>query len=428
MMNTILKISNKKSLIISFLISDLLIKFSKFLVLPLLIIYLSASEFGKLEYYLSYASFFSSFLGPGLYNWLLNKRGDRNKVIFFVTLKLYFFWFSLVFLITLAYSLLYEDYLLLIIVLYSFSNSLYLFLMSFVKILRQYKLYFKSALFLFLLDFVLVSVLLLENVGFLSRIIGSLIAFSFVFIVVYIVLLRNKENNKKYKEFSYLREVLVFFTPFFFFGLAGFFTTSYAKIIVGDADADGFIRLASMGLALQILSIIKLSSDSIVKTINSVYIISTSSQESGLSRYYWFSFIFVIVGYVFMILLNLAQPYITIEGYPELFDDLIIFSPSRILMVLNLYIVVIITTLLGSKVLYVSALVTIFVYLIGIPYAFDAGGVSDVAKFDFSYNILIFVFYNSYLLWNIELKNRGRNLIIVFSILIFLLGYFLFYE
>ena len=112
--------SKNKRMMVSFLLSDVLIKLGKFLALPLFLIYLSPTDFGKLEYYLSYAAFFSSFLGPGLYNWLLSERSDKNPGIFYSALNIYLAWFAFIFVVTALYSLFSQNYLLLLIFFFGF--------------------------------------------------------------------------------------------------------------------------------------------------------------------------------------------------------------------------------------------------------------------------------------------------------------------
>jgi hypothetical protein len=122
----------------------------------------------------------------------------------------------------------------------------------------------------------------------------------------------------------------------------------------------------------------------------------------------------------------MSEPWLKFDGYPDLLHDLIFFTPSRVLMVLNLYAMILITTLHGSKILYVSALITLGAYLFGMPYALDMGGIEYVAKFDFIYNVLIFTIYNYYLLANLNLEQYRFNTLVTILLFCSTLGYFLF--
>ena len=163
-------------------------KFGKFLVIPLLLFYLSPAEYGQLEYYLSYVVFFSSFLGPGLQNWLISNGRNKIAKTFYSTLVLYFIWFLFIFLVTFFVSVVWNNYLLLILLIYSFSNSLYLFLVAYVKILQKYKLYVISVIILVSLDLAIIYTFLVLDFGFMSRFLGSIIAFCVSLIVTYFLL------------------------------------------------------------------------------------------------------------------------------------------------------------------------------------------------------------------------------------------------
>ena len=412
--------SNNKSLLIIFVLADLFMKLGKFLVLPMLLFYLSPSEFGELEYYLSYAAFFSSFLGPGLQNWLIANGRQEVARTFFSTLKLYFRWFLFIFLITLIFSVIYSNYLLLILLIYSFSNSLYLFLVAYIKILQKFKIYVIGVFILVILDLSVIYSLLSLDFGLMSRFLGSLIAFFVSLMITYILLIKESEvDGPRFAELNVLKAAK-FFVPFFCLGISGFFTTSYAKILVAN-DA-GFSRLASMGLALQILSMLKLASDAIVKTVNSIFIPVHDSHELVLERFYKWSFSFVAASYLLILMLYFLQKQIEILAYPNLLGDLVLFAPSRVLMVLNLYASILVTTLLGSKMLFYVSIWTLFVYIFGLPIALKAGGVYYIAIFDYIYNVSIFIFYSCFLLITLSLDNRWRYAIGLITLFIFMFG------
>ena len=412
---------NKKGLVLIFVIADIIMKLGKFLVLPVLLIYLSPQEFGQLEYYFSYAAFFSSFLGPGLQNWLIRNGRDEVSQIFFSTLSLYIKWFLFIFSLTFVVSVVRGDYLLLTLVIYSFSNSVYLFLVAYVKILQKYKVYVISVSILVVLDLAIIYALLALDFGFISRFLGSLIAFFVSLMATYFLL----EHRFKHYQYTFkkldLREASHFFIPFFFFGLSSFFTTSYAKILVSDDQ--GFVRLASMGLALQVLSLFKLASDAVVKTVNSVFIPSLDTHEMVLARFYKWSFVFIASGYSFLLILFFVKQQINIPGYPTMLEDLALFIPSRVIMVLNLYASILITTLVGSKILLYVSFFTLVAYLIGLPVALELGGIRYIAIFDFSYNTFILMLYCCFLLIRLNLEFLQRYIIGMLFMLTFVLGY-----
>ena len=412
---------NNKSLILIFVIADITMKLGKFLVIPVLLFYLSPTEFGQLEFYLSYAAFFSSFLGPGLQNWLISNGRDEVTKTFFSTLALYFRWFLCIFVVTFVVSVVWNNYLLLALLLYSFSNSIYLFLVAYVKILQKYKLYVVSVVILVGLDLAIIYAFLALDFGFMSRFLGSLIAFFVSLMATYFLL----ERRFRYYEYKSAKlnvgEAARFFMPFFFLGLSGFFTTSYAKILV--ANDEGFVRLASMGLALQVLSMFKLASDAVVKTVNSVFIPALDSHDIVVTRFYMWSFGFIAAGYLLLLALYLLQQEIELVAYPTLLEDLALFTPSRVIMVLNLYASILVTTLLGSKILFYISIWTLVAYLFGLPMALKAGGVPYIANFDFFYNASVFIFYSCFLLVTLNLENRRLYWLCLLTVLIFMFGF-----
>ena len=314
-----------------------------------------------------------------------------------------------------------NNYLLLLLLIYSFSNSIYLFLIAYIKILKKYKPYVLSVLILVTLDLAIIYAFLELDFGFISRFLASLIAFIVSFVLTYFFL------EKKFRYYKYKsaklnsKRTIRFFIPFFFLGLSSFFTTSYAKVLVGNND--GFVRLASMGLALQILSMFKLASDSMIKTVNSIYIPSNDNKHATLNRFYLWSFSFIVVGYLLIFVIFLLQNKFKLESYPTLLDDLAIFTPSRVIMILNLYASILVTTLVGSKVLFYISIWTLAAYLFGLPLALKAGGIPFIASFDFFYNLFIFIFYSCFLLKALNLENKGLYIFGLLSLFIILFGF-----
>ena len=392
-----------------FVLADIAIKLGKFLLLPILLFFLSPSEFGQVEYYLSFAAFFSSFLGPGLQNWLIRNGRSKLDEVFHSTLILYLQWFSLIFVLVLIVSLYQSDYYLLLLLFYSLSNSLYLFLLAYIKIIQKFKAYAVSAAILVVFDILLITALLASDVGFSSRFIGATIA-SIVAILSTAALIKLRLKNEYLAhQSSSFGSTIKFFFPFILMGLSGFFTTSYSKILV--AGSDGFERLASLGLALQLLSIFKLSSDALVKTISSIFLPSDYTEEAALMRFYTFSFFFIALGYLFLLFLSLVNNHIVLTHYPSVLDDLFHFSPSRILMVLNLYASILVTSLIGSNTLIFVACITLLSYLIGLPIVLELGGVRYIAKFDFIYNFVVLCVYSSVLLYTLKLKQKCKYIL-----------------
>jgi hypothetical protein len=178
-----------------------------------------------------------------------------------------------------------------------------------------------------------------------------------------------------------------------------------------------------MGLALQVLSLFKLASDAVVKTVNSVFIPSLDTHEMVLARFYKWSFVFIASGYSFLLILFFVKQQINIPGYPTMLEDLALFIPSRVIMVLNLYASILITTLVGSKILLYVSFFTLVAYLIGLPVALELGGIRYIAIFDFSYNTFILMLYCCFLLIRLNLEFLQRYIIGMLFMLTFVLGY-----
>ena len=167
----------------------------------------------------------------------------------------------------------------------------------------------------------------------------------------------------------------------------------------------------------------KLASDAMVKTVNSIFIPVEDTHDRVVMRFYLWSFGFIIAGYLLLLALFLIQQNIELVKYPDLLKDLVLFTPSRVIMVLNLYASILATTLLGSKILYYISIWTLVAYLFGLPMALDVGGVSYVANFDFFYNISIFTFYSCFLLFALNLENRLLYAIGLITIFTFMFGF-----
>lgn len=401
------KISTK-SLDLIFLFSiDFLLKASKFLLVPLFATILTATEYGKLEYYSAFLMLFSAFLGPGLFNWIIKNENTVNKKL--ATETTYFLAKVLTPLLALSAVVSYitGTYFILALPVYAFFHATFYLFAAMHKFNKQIFTYLIAALLIIFLDYAFIYIIYYSGVvSSEMRYIAPLLSF---LLASLFLLCRLPMSELQVSTPIETKSFARYFFPYICFGLSSFASLGYAKIII--AENISFERLASMGIALQIIAVLKMSADAIVK--NTIALSPPKSDSAKIDLRPYIRFLALLTLLYAIITSPELSLWLPNFGYEFLWIDFYNFLPSRVIMVSNLYLFLLFTSNSNGKIVIATSLFTIATYVILCPWVVISFGVSGIAYFDLVINVILSIFYLLYAVKSSVVNNVNKSLIII---------------